>query len=114
MELFSVHGIPFATIHVLGCRIQFRYREDGAARRNQLPMKSVFRGRAAFQIGRYVSISKGPWNAGSRPAAPEMKNGASGRQPRRAVSWKAQHIGRYVSISKGPWNAGSRPAAPFF
>jgi len=43
-----------------------------------------------------------------------LKNGASGCQPRRTVSWKAQHIGRYVSISKGPWNAGSRPAAPFF
>jgi hypothetical protein len=43
-----------------------------------------------------------------------LKNGAAGRQPRRAAFWKAQHIVRYVGIYKGLCNAGSRPAAPFF
>jgi hypothetical protein len=43
-----------------------------------------------------------------------LKNGSSGRQPRRAAFWKAQHIARYVSICKTSRNAGSRPDEPFF
>jgi hypothetical protein len=38
---------------------------------------------------------------------------ASGRQPRRAAFWKAQHMHRCEHLQK-PHNAGSRPQARFF
>jgi hypothetical protein len=39
---------------------------------------------------------------------------ASGRQPRRAAFWKAQHIRLICEHLQKPHNAGSRREAPFF
>jgi hypothetical protein len=47
-------------------------------------------------------------------ALPIEENQASGRQPRRAAFWEAEHTDAYVSIPKRPRNAGSRPEAPVF
>src|SRR5512139_1126117 len=50
--------------------------------------------------------------AGNGPTALEKQG--SGRQPRRAASWDAQHTDQYVSNHKGSRNAGSRPETPVF
>jgi hypothetical protein len=42
------------------------------------------------------------------------ENQVSGRQPRRAVFWDAQHADRHVSNHKRPRNVGSRPETPVF
>jgi hypothetical protein len=41
------------------------------------------------------------------------ENQVSGRQPRRAAFWDAQHTGQYVSNHKRSRNTGSRPETPF-
>ncbi len=71
-------------------------------------------GRGGVQVTENGSQKHGGAPAGAPFILRVSKNGAPGRQPRRAVFGEAQHTDPYVSTPKRPRNAGSRPGAPFF